>query len=57
VIQVSRSARIVGKSLGKLLQERLDRRNAAAHPSGIVFSQLQAEEYIHGLVENVILKL
>jgi hypothetical protein len=57
VLQVCRSANIISGSLHKILKEKLDRRNIAAHPSGVVVSQPTAEEFIKDLIENVVLKL
>lgn len=57
VIQIAASATIISKSVQKVLKEKLDRRNIAAHPSGIIVSQLTAEEFIKDLIENVVLKL
>lgn len=57
ILQVAKSANIISGSLYKLLKEKLDRRNISAHPSGLVVSQLTAEEFIKDIVENVVLKL
>jgi hypothetical protein len=57
VLQVCRSSLIVSGSLHKILKEKLDRRNIAAHPSGVTISEPTAEEFIKDLVENVVLKL
>lgn len=57
VLQVCKSAIIINGSLHKVLKEKLDRRNASAHPSGIAITQLTAEEFIRDLVDNVVLKL
>ena len=57
VIEACRSAGIITGSVFKVLDEKLKKRNLAAHPSGIAISQLTAEEMIHDLVENVILKV
>lgn len=57
VIQVCKSANIISGSLHKILKEKLDRRNVAAHPSGVHVSQFTAEEVIKDLIENVVLKL
>lgn len=57
VLQVCKSSGIISSSLHKVMKEKLDRRNVAAHPSGISITQLTAEEYIRDLVDNVILKL
>ncbi len=57
VLQVAKSANIISGSIHKIMKEKLDRRNIAAHPSGVVVSAHTAEEYIVDLVENVLLKL
>jgi len=57
VLQVCKSANIISGSLHKILKEKLDRRNIAAHPSGVVVAQPTAEEFIKDLIENVVLKL
>lgn len=57
VIEVARSAGLMSQGIQRTLQEKLAKRNGAAHPSAQVFSQLQAEEFIHDLVVNVMLKL
>lgn len=57
VLQVAKSASIVTSSVHKVLKEKLDRRNVAAHPSGVSISQLTAEEYLVDVVENVVTKI
>ena len=57
VIEVCKSARIISGNLQKILQEKLKRRNIAAHPSSEVILQFQAEDFITDLVNNVVLKL
>lgn len=57
VLQVCASATIISQNVHKILKEKLDRRNIAAHPSNVVVSQNTAEEVIKDLVENVVLKL
>jgi hypothetical protein len=57
VLQVCKSAGIISGPVHKILKEKLDRRNIAAHPSEVLVPQLTAEEYITDLVENVVLKL
>lgn len=57
ILQVCKSANIITGSLHKILKEKLDRRNVAAHPSQVVVSQLTAEEFIKDVVENVVLSL
>lgn len=57
VLQVCRSAMITPNSLSKVLKEKLDRRNTAAHPSAVVISQLTAEEFIKDLIENAVVHL
>lgn len=55
VIDICKAAGIVDKSIYKILQERLDRRNMAAHPSSVIFTSSQAEDLITDLVYNVLL--
>lgn len=57
VLQVCRSAGITTNDVHKILKEKLDRRNTAAHPSSVVIAPQTAEEYIIDLVTNVVLKL
>lgn len=57
VIQACRTANITSKNMGQILQEKLARRNMAAHPSEVEIDRLTAEETIKSLVENVVLKL
>lgn len=57
VLQVCRSAGITTNDVHKILKEKLDKRNTAAHPSSVVIAPQTAEEYIIDLVTNVVLKL
>jgi len=57
VIKIAKSAGIVSNDVSKVLEDKLGRRNSAAHPSGIKIEQLQAEEFIDDLVKNVVLKV
>jgi hypothetical protein len=57
LIKIAKSASIISNDVGKILDEKLGRRNSAAHPSGIKLEQLQAEEFIDDLVKNVVLKV
>lgn len=57
VLQVLKSANIISNSVFKILTQKLDRRNIAAHPSGAVTSQVTAEEFIKDLIENVVLQI
>jgi hypothetical protein len=57
VIKIAKSASIISNDVGKILDEKLGRRNSAAHPSGVKIEHLQAEEFIDDLVKNVVLKI
>lgn len=57
VIEVCKVNTVVPSSITKILEERLKRRNFAAHPSGVVVTQVNAEDFITDIVENVVLKL
>lgn len=56
ILQVCRMANIITGDQKKMLDEKLDKRNSAAHPSDITFGQAQTEGYIEDLVHNVVLK-
>jgi hypothetical protein len=57
VIQICRSAGIVTNDVFKILEEKLGKRNTAAHPSLVEITQLEAESFINELVRNVVLKM
>ena len=57
VIAVTNPAGLIGGGVFTVLEKELKRRNNAAHPSTVVFSQCQAEDAITDLVNNVVLKL
>lgn len=55
VIEIGRGAGIFNATVSKVLTEKLNKRNSAAHPSSAVMQAVTAEEVIHDLVENVLL--
>lgn len=57
VIEIARSAGLITQGVHKTMIEKLGKRNTAAHPSSQLVSQLQSEEFIHDLIENVVLVL
>ncbi|WP_010586684.1 hypothetical protein [Schlesneria paludicola] len=57
VLQVAKSANVISGSVHKIMKEKLDRRNIAAHPSGVIITQLTAEDFVVDLIQNVVLKL
>lgn len=56
IITLARAAKILSKESMKILEEKLNKRNTAAHPSTVVIAVTTAEEVIFDLVENIILK-
>jgi hypothetical protein len=56
VIAISKSAAIISADVFKVMDEKLDKRNSAAHPSVLHIGQIQAESVIDDLVNNVVLK-
>jgi hypothetical protein len=56
IIKIGRATGVLGKGTAKILEEKLDKRNTAAHPSTTVVSAATAEEVIFDLLENIILK-
>lgn len=57
VIELCGTAAIINGNTKKILNDKLNRRNMAAHPSLVEITQIQAEDVITDLVNNVILKL
>jgi hypothetical protein len=57
ILTICKSAVIITPDLYKILDEKLGKRNTAAHPSTVGVSQIQAEGVIDDLVNNVVLKL
>jgi len=58
LIAVCRSSGIIADgNITKILSEKLDKRNQAAHPSNVVIDQLVAEGVISDLINNVVLVL
>jgi hypothetical protein len=53
----SKSAALFSKDIKKILKEKLDKRNTAAHPSAVVVQEPQANDVIVDLVNNVVLAL
>jgi len=57
VIDIASSAGLYNSSVYKILKDKLDKRNIAAHPSNVVVTQPQADDTITDLVNNVVLTL
>jgi hypothetical protein len=57
MIAVCRTAGLISKNTSQILEDELRKRNRAAHPSGVTFTQHQADAAISELVNNVILVL
>jgi hypothetical protein len=57
IIEICSSASLISGNIKKILDEKLTRRNMAAHPSTVEITQLQAEDVITDLVNNIVLKL
>lgn len=56
LIEFSRSASLISNDVRKVLEQKLDVRNSAAHPSTVSFSRVKAVDFLEDLIENVILK-
>jgi hypothetical protein len=54
IIEICKTAHLFSKDVGKVLTEKLNRRNTAAHPSLITITQHQADDTITDLVNNVV---
>lgn len=57
VLVIAKDAGILNKNVFSIMEEKLKKRNSAAHASSVVISQLQADAYIDDVVKNVVLKL
>ena len=57
VLQICRSAGILSVNTYNVMKEKLEKRNAAAHPSDVEITQAQAEVYIDDLIRNAALKI
>lgn len=57
VIEICSSSGLINSNVFKILKEKLDRRNIAAHPSSVVVVQSQADDVVTDLINNVVLAL
>jgi hypothetical protein len=56
-IETAQHAKLIPKNVAEIMKEKLKRRNSAAHPSGIVFTQAQADDAVTDLIHNVVTRL
>jgi hypothetical protein len=56
-IETAQHAKLIPKNVAEIMKEKLKRRNSAAHPSGIVFTQAQADDAVTDLIHNVVMRL
>ena len=56
-IDVCRTSSLISRNTSAILQEKLKRRNIAAHPSSTTVTQHQADDVITDLVHNIVLAL
>lgn len=57
VVEVCNAGALISKEVAKVLNDKLDKRNSAAHPSGSTIDKLQAEAYISDLIKNAMIKI
>jgi len=57
VIEICNTAHLFNSNIFKILKEKLDKRNIAAHPSTVVVVRSQADDVVTDLVNNVVLAL
>lgn len=57
VIETAQHAKLISKGIGDVMRDKLKRRNTAAHPSKIVFTQAQADDVVTDLIHNVVAQL
>ncbi len=57
VVEICSKAGLMNSGIIKILREKLDKRNTAAHPSSVAIVQSQADDAVTDLVNNVVLAL
>ena len=57
VLEICRDGGIITKNVYNILHAALGRRNAAAHPNGVIIDQLQTDAYIADMINNVVTKI
>lgn len=57
VVGACSTAKLLNKNVVEIMESKLKRRNAVAHPSTVVVTQAQADDTITDLVNNVVLTL
>jgi hypothetical protein len=57
MITICKDAGIITKDVWKIMDEKLGKRNSAAHASSVAIGQLQTDAFIDDLVKNVVLKI
>lgn len=57
IIEICNTANLFNSNVFKILKEKLDKRNMAAHPSTVKIVQSQADDVVTDLINNVVLVL
>ena len=57
VMAICKDEGIITKDMWKVMDDKLGRRNSAAHASSISIGQLQADAFIDDLIKNIVFKL
>lgn len=57
VLDIASKTNVISEGIKKVLVIGLDRRNLAAHPSGVHIAQPTADDMVYSLVTNVVIKL
>lgn len=55
-IEFCRVAKIISNDVRKILDQKLQTRNSAAHPSGIIIGKTKVIDFVEDLVSNILLK-
>ena len=55
-IRLCKEAEIIPKNVREILDSKRNTRNASAHPSGVVVTEIKAIDFVTDLIENVVLK-
>ena len=57
VVEICKTRWLINANIARILREKLDKRNTAAHPASVVIVQAQADDAVTDLVNNVVLCL
>jgi hypothetical protein len=57
ILDICNSAKVISKNHYTILKDKLNRRNIAAHPSAVIITRIDTEQYIVDVINNLVLPL